>query len=89
VSVFIDNARMAAPHLVGGRARWAHLSADSPEELIAFADRLGLKRAWFQPGCLYHYDVVDRLRTEAIRLGAEPVTSRELVRRVKAATEAG
>lgn len=52
--------------------RWAHLMADSLEELHAFATRLGLKRAWFQakPGGAAHYDVTDTVRARALQLGA-------------------
>ena len=63
--------------------RWAHLVSDeSFDELHAFADRLGIPRRAFQGD---HYDVPDHLRDEAIALGAVPVDSRELVRRIRAA----
>jgi hypothetical protein len=63
--------------------RWAHLVSDtSHEELHRFAARLGLRRAWFQGD---HYDVPDEVRRAALRLGAEAVSSRELVVRLRAA----
>jgi hypothetical protein len=63
--------------------RWAHLVSDvSLEELHAFADRLGLERAWFQGD---HYDVPTEVRQRAIALGASPVSSAVLVRRLRAA----
>jgi hypothetical protein len=62
---------------------WAHLVSDeSLEELHAFADRLGLRRAWFQGD---HYDVPAEVRDEALALGAEAVSSRELVVRLREA----
>lgn len=62
---------------------WAHLVSDhSYRELHDFADRLGLRRAWFQGD---HYDIPARVRLEAIALGATPVGSRELVLRLRAA----
>ena len=62
---------------------WAHLVSDaSYEELHRFADGLGLQRRWFQGD---HYDVPSDVRDEAIRLGAVPVSSRELVTRLRAA----
>ena len=62
--------------------RWAHLVSDgSLAELHAFADRLGLRRAWFQGD---HYDVPEDVRVEAIAMGAVPVSSTELVRRLRA-----
>jgi hypothetical protein len=63
--------------------RWAHLVSDvSYDELHRFADRLGVPRRAFQGD---HYDVPQRLRADAVALGAEAVTSRELVRRLRAA----
>lgn len=63
--------------------RWAHLVSDRDlGELHAFADTLGLRREWFQGD---HYDVPEQVRAEAIELGAEAVTSAELVRRLRAA----
>lgn len=63
--------------------RWAHLVSDtSYDELHEFADRLGLERRWFQGD---HYDVPTHVRLEAIALGAVPVDSRQLVRRLRAA----
>lgn len=63
--------------------RWAHLvSDDSYEELHAFGERLGLRREYFQGD---HYDVPEPVRDAAIALGATPVSSGELVRRLRTA----
>lgn len=63
--------------------RWAHLVSDaSYDELHAFADRLGLRRHWFQGD---HYDIPTEVREQAIALGATAVGSRELVQRLRAA----
>ncbi len=63
--------------------RWAHLVSDeSYEELHAFAAQLGIPRRAFQGD---HYDVPARYRVRAIELGAQPVPSRELLRRLVAA----
>ena len=60
--------------------RWAHLVSDeSYDELHELAARLGLERRWFQGD---HYDVPSDYRLRAIELGAVPVSSRELVRRL-------
>jgi hypothetical protein len=78
VAVLVDRAIW--PHR--GR-RWAHLVSDRDlDELHAFADQLGLRRAWFQGD---HYDVPAEVREQAIALGAEPVSAEELVRRLRAA----
>ena len=63
--------------------RWAHLVSDeSFEELHVFAQRLGLPPRAFHRD---HYDLPAELRDDAIALGAAPVTSREVVRRLQAA----
>jgi hypothetical protein len=63
--------------------RWAHLVSDSSyDELHLFAARLGLPRRIFQGD---HYDVFTELRDAAIEAGAQPIGSRELVGRLRAA----
>jgi len=60
--------------------RWAHLVSDeSYDELHELAGRLGIPRRAFQGD---HYDVPADYRERAIALGAVPVSSRELVRRL-------
>jgi hypothetical protein len=44
--------------------------ADSLEELHVMADRIGLRRQWFQPVSSPHYDLSKSRRAEAIRFGA-------------------
>jgi hypothetical protein len=59
---------------------WCHLVSDeSYDELHAFAQRLDIPRRAFQGD---HYDLPEDHRTRAIELGATPVSSRELVRRL-------
>ena len=61
---------------------WCHLVSDtSYDELHALAQRLGVPRHGFQGD---HYDVPAELRDQAIALGAQPVTGRELVTRLLA-----
>lgn len=58
-----------------GRAgpRWCHMIADSLDELHAMADRIGLRRTWFQNGSLPHYDIgTGRVRALAVAFGAVP-----------------
>lgn len=62
---------------------WAHLVSDtSYAELHAFADRLGIPPRAFQGD---HYDLPSEYRLEAIALGAEAVSGRELLGRLRAA----
>lgn len=66
--------------------RWAHLMADTLDELHAFAERLGLPRHAFQNRTSgAHYDVPAMLRERAIALGAQPISrhrDRDLLRAV-------
>jgi len=62
---------------------WAHLVSDeSYEELHRFADAMGVPRRAFQGD---HYDVPTEYRARAIEMGADPVSSRELLSRLRAA----
>ena len=76
--IYIDAARWP-----GHGRLWAHLISDvSAVELHAFAELLGVPRRGFERD---HYDVpADRVQT-AIWLGAQFVTSKEVVARLKAA----
>jgi hypothetical protein len=91
VAVYVDNASIPA-RVANGRvvhdSRWSHLFADTQAELHAFAAKLGLRRSYFQPGRPrgdgspsphWHYDLTAGKRQQAIRLGAQPVTSRESI----------
>lgn len=55
--------------------QWAHLMADSLDELHEFAQRLGLRRNWFQGRASgAHYDITAAKRESALRLGAVPLS---------------
>ncbi len=59
---------------------WCHLFTDDEnlEELHRFAERLGLKRSYFQPHrTLPHYDLIPKKRALAIKLGAKALTPEE------------
>ncbi|MEU8383880.1 DUF4031 domain-containing protein [Streptosporangium sp. NPDC048865] len=79
MSVLID-----PPNWPGPRGLlWSHLVSDSStEELHAFAELLGVPRRAFDRD---HYDVPETLHERAVALGAEAVSSRELVARLTAA----
>lgn len=83
---------------VGDWGRWSgggHLQADTVDELHEFADRLGLRREWFQakPGRPEndHYDVGRTGRARALALGAidedraAGTRRRQAIRRVRQA----
>ena len=71
--------------------RFCHLLADSPEELHAMADELGIPRRFYQDHpWRWHHDLPEHLRARAVELGAQELTLREvgaLLARRRAATE--
>lgn len=60
-----------------------HLIADSVEELVAFAEEIGLRREWFQPRSSPHFDLTSVGREAAIKNGAIPLTNREFVTKIR------
>jgi hypothetical protein len=86
VSVYVDHA-----FAYGDWGRWSgggHLQADTPEELHAFAERMGLRPEWFQsrPGRPEndHYDLTEAGRALALTLGAVAEDRRAGTRRRQA-----
>lgn len=62
---------------------WCHLVSDvSLTELHDFARLLGVPERGFQGD---HYDIPEQMRTQAIDLGAQPVSSRQIVQALYAA----
>lgn len=55
-----------------------HMMGTSLDELHQMADRLGLKRVWFQDKFIPHYDLVASKRKKAIELGAVEIAFGEL-----------
>ncbi len=71
------------PNAEGHGRLWSHLASDeSYDELHVFARDLGIPERGFDRD---HYDVPAEWYDRVVALGAEPVTSRELVRRLHAA----
>jgi len=70
------------PPLVPSRGRmWSHVASDtSYDELHAFARGLGIPERGFDRD---HYDLPEEWYDEAVAAGAVPVTSRELIVRLR------
>ncbi|MFN3255013.1 MAG: DUF4031 domain-containing protein [Ilumatobacter sp.] len=78
MAILIDDARW----WFQGR-KWCHMVSDvSYDELLEFADDVGIPRRGFQGD---HYDIPEEYRAAMIEAGAIEVESRELVRRLRAA----
>lgn len=72
--LFQMESKNRSGYIVGKRHnhRWCHLYADSLDELISFANKIGLKRSWLQneSGRFPHFDIVPTYRQKAISNGA-------------------
>ena len=79
MSVYVDNFN--APF---GGMIMCHMIADTQEELLAMADRIGVKRKWIQHPGTYseHFDVCLSKRKEAAQAGTVEVSPKDLVRKM-------
>ena len=69
-----------------GRMQMCHMIADSHEELMAMAAKIGVAARWLQyPGTYReHFDICKSKRALAIQAGAIPITMKELGARMRA-----
>ncbi|HVN56159.1 MAG TPA: DUF4031 domain-containing protein [Anaerolineaceae bacterium] len=72
------------------RGEWCHMIADTLEELHDMAERIGLRREWFQNKPDHpHYDLRPLSRELAVKYGAIELSSLELVGKLKEIRENG
>jgi len=84
--VYVDEMRIWGPTGLACFAKGScHLTADSEDELTAFARRLGLKDEWFQDTRVPHYDLTPARRRSALEYGAVFVPARAQARKRMAA----
>ena len=76
--VYIDFARNNFRGMI-----MCHMLADTIEELHAMADKLGLKRQWFQSGNIPHYDLSLSKRREAIKHGVQILDGKQIIQLIK------
>lgn len=79
VAVYVDGLRDYGWH----RGPSCHLIADSVEELIEFAESMGMRREWFQAKSTPHFDLTADGRAIAVSKGAIELTNRELVVKIR------
>jgi uncharacterized protein DUF4031 len=78
--VYVDDANNSF-----GRMKMCHMVADSLEELHDMANKIGMKRSWFQNNLDHpHYDLSKTRRNLAVQFGAKEITQKELVEIIRA-----
>lgn len=79
MSVYVDNFYVTGAGNYG-RMKMSHMIADSREELLEMAGKIGVQAKWIQHigTSREHFDVCMKARTKAIALGAKAVDFREL-----------
>ncbi|QDP53926.1 MAG: hypothetical protein GOVbin2937_3 [Prokaryotic dsDNA virus sp.] len=84
MAVYVDNMQAQF-----GRMKMCHMIADSTEELLAMADRIGVARKWIQSAgtAREHFDIAMSKRALAVEAGAVEVTMKELARMTRARRE--
>lgn len=80
MTVYVDELRRYPWGPACLRAGACHLAADTEEELHAFAARIGMRRAWFQPRSSPHYDLTGSRRAAALEAGAMFVPAKRQAR---------
>ena len=71
MSVYVDGAVNGF-----GRMKMCHMLADTPQELMAMADRIGVQRKWFQNmASSPHFDIAQSKRALAVAAGAVELKS--------------
>lgn len=80
MAVYVDD--MKAKY---GRMVMCHMIADTTEELLAMADKIGVHRRWIQrAGTPYeHFDVALSSRAKAVEAGAIEITQMEVGRKIR------
>lgn len=89
MAVYVDDAYIPASVSNGPQthtSQWCHLTADSTEELLAFAKLIGLRRTWIQHPATptEHFDLTLGKRNQAVAAGAIEITSGEAAAQVQA-----
>lgn len=84
MSVYVDDLTPCIPNKNWRWTESCHLIADSLDELHEFANRIGMKRAWFQNDSrLPHYDLNKNRRAIAVRMGVVEIDRREFVSKMR------
>lgn len=87
MSVYVDSSIYGY-----GRMVMCHMIADTPDELHAMADRIGVARRWYQQppkASFWHYDIAKSKRALAVAAGAIECGRNEFVVALRRIRESG
>lgn len=81
MTVYVDDTQ--APF---GRMKMCHMVADTTEELLEMADRIGVDRKWIQKSGRHdeHFDIALSKRRLAVAAGAIEITRTDLAKILRA-----
>lgn len=91
MTIYVDSLEEWGWKMYGRTIPSCHMFTDSLdiEELHVFAEKIGLRRSWFQPHRIApHYDLTPSRRAAAVKLGAVQVNRRTAVEIWKTRREA-
>ena len=86
MSVYVDSMKAKF-----GRMIMCHLNADTTEELLAMADKIGVARKWIQKAghpVYEHFDICMAKRALAVKHGAKEIDLREAGKLLRAKRDA-
>jgi len=86
MAVYVDQGKIPYRGML-----MSHMLADSLDELHSMADRIGLRRIWFQGEGTPHYDLCQAKRRLAIQRGAIEIDRRQtatLIRQLRSSQAA-
>lgn len=88
MAVYVDDMH-TTPMGNFGRMKMCHMVADTTDELLAMADRIGVQRKWIQHAgtSREHFDIASSKRVLAVAAGAVEISMRQtgLIARAKRA----
>lgn len=78
MAVYVDNGQIQYR-----RMKMCHMLADTIEELHSMADKIGIKREWFQNETTPHYDICQSKKQLAIQNGAIEADRKKVVELIR------
>jgi hypothetical protein len=90
IAIFIKQQEITMVYVDGMKAPYrnmvmCHMLADTTEELLAMADKIGVDRKWLQKAgtAQEHFDICMTKRAQAVKNGATEISTRQLATLLK------